>query len=215
MLGTLAAGSSPVLAATMSTDRARLYDRSDATGLAALVRKEEITAMELLEEAIRRTELVNPKINAVTLRHYELARDYVKQNGIPDGPFAGVPFLLKDLGIRLAGTATTGGSRLLQGVVANEDSPLVRRHKRAGLVIFGKTNTPEFGMALTTEPDLSGPCRAVIHGIRLTAQPVPAAGLQQRWLPVLFPWHTLPTVAAPSEYRLLPVGYSVSNLPAH
>ena len=159
MLGTLAAGASQGLAARQSTDISRLYDRSDATGLANLVREGEVTAMELLEEAIRRTELVNPGINAVTLRHYHLARDYLEQGGTPEGPFAGVPFLLKDLGVQLAGTATTGGSRLLADVVADNDSPLVQRHKQAGLVIFGKTNTPEFGMALTTESELYGPCR--------------------------------------------------------
>ena len=115
--------------------------------------------MELLEEAIWRVELINPTLNAITLKHYELARDYVKQNDTPDGPFAGVPFLLKDLGIRLAGTATTGGSRFLMGVVADQDSLLVQRHKQSGLIIFGKTNTPEFGMALTTESDLFGPSR--------------------------------------------------------
>ncbi len=115
--------------------------------------------MELLEEAIRRSELVNPAINAITLKHYDLARDYLKQRGRPDGPFAGVPFLLKDLGVQLAGTATTAGSRFLSGLAADRDSNLVQRHKQAGLVIFGKTNTPEFGMALTTEADLTGPCR--------------------------------------------------------
>ena len=159
MFGTLAAGASPGLAAAGSTDISSLYGRSDATGLASLVREGEVTAMELLEEAIRRAELVNPAINAVTLRHYDLARDYLEQGGTPDSPFAGVPFLLKDLGVQLAGTATTGGSRLLADVVADNDSPLVQRHKQAGLVIFGKTNTPEFGMALTTESELYGPCR--------------------------------------------------------
>lgn len=159
MLGTLAAGASQRLAAEQFTDISLLYSRSDATTLASLVREGEVTAMELLEEAIRRTELVNPDINAVTLKHYEMARDYLKQRGTPDGPFAGVPFLLKDLAVQLAGTATTGGSRLLTGLVADRDSVLVQRYKETGLVIFGKTNTPEFGMALTTESDLYGPCR--------------------------------------------------------
>ncbi len=159
MLGTLAAGASQKLMAEQSMDISVLYGNSDATALAGLVRKGEVTAMELLEEAIRRTELANPDINAVTLKHYELARDYLKRHNPPGGPFAGVPFLLKDLGVQLAGTTTTGGSRILQGLVADRDSALVQRYKQAGLVIFGKTNTPEFGMALTTEPDLFGPCR--------------------------------------------------------
>ena len=159
MLGTLAAGASQKLMAEQSMDISVLSGNSDATALAGLVRKGEVTAMELLEEAIRRTELANPDINAVTLKHYELARDYLKRHNPPSGPFAGVPFLLKDLGVQLAGTTTTGGSRILQGLVADRDSALVQRYKQAGLVIFGKTNTPEFGMALTTEPDLFGPCR--------------------------------------------------------
>ena len=159
LIGALAAGAATRLAAKERTDISGLYGSSDATELARLVRKGEVTSEELLEEAIRRTELVNPEINAVTLRHYELARDYLKHNRTPAGPFSGVPFLLKDLGTRLAGTETTGGSRLLQGILAREDSLLVRRHKQAGLVIFGKTNTPEFGMALTTEPQLYGSCR--------------------------------------------------------
>ena len=159
MLGTLAASASQRLAAEQFTDISLLYSRSDATALASMVREGEVTAMELLEEAIRRTELVNPDINAVTLKHFEMARDYLKQRGTPDGPFAGVPFLLKDLAVQLAGTATTGGSRLLKGLIADRDSVLVQRYKEAGLVIFGKTNTPEFGMALTTESDLYGPCR--------------------------------------------------------
>ena len=159
MLGTLAAGASRSFAAEQSTDISLLYGRSDATALAGLVRKGEVSALELLEEAVRRTELVNPDINAVTLKHYDLARDYLKQHGAPGGPFTGVPFLLKDLGVQLSGTDTTGGSRLLQGLVADRDSVLVQRYKQAGLVIFGKTNTPEFGMALTTESELHGPCR--------------------------------------------------------
>ncbi len=140
-------------------DLASLYGRSDAIDLAALVRNGSVSALELLDEAIRRVELVNPKINAVTAKHYELARDYLKSNPNLDGAFAGVPFLLKDLGTQLESTVTSGGSNLLTGIKAPADDVLVKRHKAAGLVIFGKTNTPEFGMALTTESYLLGPCR--------------------------------------------------------
>lgn len=136
-----------------------VYSESDATSLADLVRRGDLTALELLDEAIRRTEQVDPQINAVVMRHFELARQYVKKGQLPEGPFTGVPFLLKDLGARLEGTVTTGGSRLLEGIVAPTDDVLVDRYKKAGFVIFGKTNTPEFGMALTTESYLHGPCR--------------------------------------------------------
>jgi len=139
------------------SDISTLYDQSDALDLAALVRRGKVTPTELLDEAIRRVEVLNPKLNAVTLKHYELARAAIAE-GLPRGPLAGVPFLLKDLGVQLTGTATTGGSRSLFGFNAKRDSNLVKMHKRAGLVIFGKTNTPEFGMALTTEPTAYGAC---------------------------------------------------------
>jgi Asp-tRNA(Asn)/Glu-tRNA(Gln) amidotransferase A subunit family amidase len=138
-------------------DISTIYDHSDALDLAALVRRGMVTPMELLDEAIRRVEALNPTLNAVTLKHYELARAAITK-GLPRGPLAGVPFLLKDLGVQLAGTPTTGGSRSLFGLNAKRDSTLVEMHKRAGLVIFGKTNTPEFGMALTTESIAYGPC---------------------------------------------------------
>lgn len=159
-LATLTLASAPALAAkeAKETDIQNLYRISDATDLARYIRKGDVTPLELLEEAIRLTELINPKINAVTLKHYELARDTLAE-GTPSGLFAGVPFLLKDLGVQLKGTETTGGSRLLKGILAKRDNVLVSRHKKAGLVIFGKTNTPEFGMALTTESYLYGPCR--------------------------------------------------------
>ncbi len=156
--GGLTAGCSS-LPVTATSDLAALYSRSDATDLAALVRNRSVSALELLDEAIRRAELVNPEINAVTAKHYEMAREYLKTNPELDGAFAGVPFLLKDLGTRLEGTVTSGGSNLLNGIQAPADDVLVKRYKDAGLVIFGKTNTPEFGMALTTESYLLGPCR--------------------------------------------------------
>lgn len=126
--------------------------------LAELVRRRQISAVEVLEEAIRKVEELNPHINAVVQKHYDLARAQVSEGKL-SGPLAGVPFLLKDLGVRLNGTVTTGGSKSLLGIKSSIDSELVRRYKSAGLVVFGKTNTPEFGMALTTEPDLYGACR--------------------------------------------------------
>ena len=140
-----------------STGISEIYGRSDATALAHLVRTGQVTPLELLDEAIRRTEAINPRLNAVTQRLFGMARDYLKREPHLDGPFAGVPFLLKDIGLKLAGTPTTAGSRSLANIKATADSEMVRRFKKAGLVIFGKTNTPEFGMGLTTEPVFSGP----------------------------------------------------------
>lgn len=157
-LGSLGVAGCAAGALSAESDVTRLYSQSDAIDLARHVQRGEVTALELLEEAIRRTLLVNDKLNAVTVSHFDWARETLTRP-LPTGPFQGVPFLLKDLGTQLAGTETTGGSRLLKGIVARRDDELVRRYKQAGFVIFGKTNTPEFGMALTTESYLHGPCR--------------------------------------------------------
>ncbi len=134
------------------------YDDFDGLGLAGLVRQGDVSAYELLEEAVERTRRLDPKINAVTQQHFDLAKEAIDQ-GLPDGPFRGVPFLLKDLGVGLKGTITSSSSKLYQGAVADHDTTLVERYKAAGLVIFGKTNTPEFGITATTEPALHGPAR--------------------------------------------------------
>jgi amidase len=131
------------------------YRRHDAVGLAELVARREVSARELLDAAVARTEAVNPQINAVTQDLTERAR----AEPADAGPFCGVPFLLKDLGAALAGTPTTGGSRLFAGAVAQADSALTAAYKGAGLAIFGKTNTPEFGLWPMTESALLGVCR--------------------------------------------------------
>jgi len=135
------------------------YDDYDATGLAELVKKGEVSPTELLEEAIERLERVNPKINAVVHKMYEGARGMAESDDLPDGPFRGVPFLIKDLLASYAGEPMTGGCRFTQSYVPDHDSEMVKRMKAAGLVIFGKTNTPEFGIMGVTEPDLHGPTR--------------------------------------------------------
>jgi len=129
----------------------------DALGLAELVRKKQASASELLDEAIARLEAVEPRINAVPIRHEQFARRQIAA-GLPDGPFAGVPFLLKDLAL-LAGTPTTYGSRAYKDYVADHSSTLVERYLRAGFVIFGKTASPEFGLNFSTEPVIHGPTR--------------------------------------------------------
>jgi len=134
------------------------YDDYDAIGLAKLVRTKEVSPHELLEEAIERNERINSKTNAVVLKLYDEARESINK-GLPEGPFMGVPFLLKDLHLMLTGTKLTNGSRLFKENVSNHDSTLVERYLKAGLVIFGKTNTPEFGLTVTTEPQLYGPTR--------------------------------------------------------
>jgi amidase len=134
------------------------YDRYDGLGLAALVRAREVTAAELLAAAIERLDARNPAINAVIHRMHDEARAAIAA-GLPEAPLAGVPYLLKDLGTYYAGTPTTAGSRFFRGFVPDHDSEIVRRMKRAGLVIFGKTNTSEFGLSTSVEPMLYGPTR--------------------------------------------------------
>lgn len=131
------------------------YRKFDAIGLAELVNAGKASAAELLDIAIARTEAVNPKVNAVVLEHYDMARAAI-DNGLPDGPFTGVPYVLKDLGSAVKGTVTTDGSVFNKDNVYDFDSTLTERYKKAGLVIFGKTNSPEFGGSPSTENTLFG-----------------------------------------------------------
>ena len=133
------------------------YDDADATTLAHWVARGAVSPSELMEEAVKRLHKVNPELNLLSQNHIELARITV-QKDIPQGAFTGVPFLLKDLGIQMKGTITSSGSALHAHSMARKDSEIVRRFKNAGLVIFGKTNTPEFGLALTTEGRFLGDC---------------------------------------------------------
>ena len=134
------------------------YEQYDALGLAELVRQREVTPQELLEAAMARVEARDGTINAVVTKMYDQARAAIAA-GLPAGPFTGVPFMLKDLGVLYAGVRTSNGSRIFADFVADHDSTLVARYKAAGLVIMAKTNTPEFGIAATTEPQLFGPTR--------------------------------------------------------
>lgn len=130
----------------------------DATAQAELVRKKQVKPIELVEAAIERIERVNPQINAVVTPMYDITRK-AAEGPLPEGPFTGVPFLLKDLTVEFAGSRFCEGSRFLKDWVSKEDNELCRRHKNAGLLVVGKTNTPEFGLVPTTEPFLFGPSR--------------------------------------------------------
>ena len=134
------------------------YLSLDAVGLAARIAAGAFSAAEALEAALARSAKVNPRINAITHDLGERARSEVAAHA-PAGPLAGVPFLLKDLGPKLAGTATTDSCRLYAQDIAETDSPLTSLYKEAGLVIFGKTNTPELGLEPVTEPAMFGPTR--------------------------------------------------------
>jgi amidase len=138
--------------------RADEYIEHDATALADLVRRGEVEPTTLVELAIAQIEAHNPRVNAVVRRMAQEARAAVAQ-GLPDGPLRGVPFLLKDLGATYAGVPTTAGSRYFADDVATEDAEIVRRLRASGLVVVGKTNTPEIGLMGVTEPELHGPTR--------------------------------------------------------
>lgn len=131
------------------------YGAYDALGLAELVRQRAVSPAELLETAVSIAERVDPLINALSQKLYDYGAESLKR-GLPDGPFAGVPFLLKDAGAMLAGTVTTQGSRLFADCMADSDTTLVERYKRAGLVIFGKTTAPEMALAPSTEGSFCG-----------------------------------------------------------
>ena len=125
-------------------------------GQADLVRKKKIKPLELVEGVVQSIERLNPKLNAIVTPLYEYAREQALAP-LPEGPFAGVPFLLKDFLAELAGVRLTDGTAFLRDYVPREDSELVKRFKRAGLIVVGKTNTPELAIGATTEPLLFGP----------------------------------------------------------
>lgn len=141
------------------------YERFDAVGLAQQMREGHMTALDTLEAALARVEARSP-LNAITARHFELARDEAKRlSGLSaadraqrfeKAPLTGVPFALKDLGVAMKGTVTTHGSVFFKDAVADHDSTQVQRYRAAGLNIFAKTASPEFGHTATTESRLFG-----------------------------------------------------------
>lgn len=134
------------------------YMTYDATGLASLVQKKQVTPEELVQAAFTRLEEVNPVLNAVIqTRRDQVFKDMKSLNA--DQPFAGVPFVLKNISQGLEHEPLTAGALLLKDVKAQTDSHFVRRLKQAGLLMIGHTNTPEFGLRNVTEPFLYGPTR--------------------------------------------------------
>ena len=136
------------------------HEQYDGLGLAELVRRGQVTPEELLDAAIERVEARNEAVNAVIWKAYDRARQSIA-DGLPDGPFRGVPYLLKDLGGWLAGDTVTRGSDFFKDAPpVAADSEHVARLKAAGLVIFGRTNSCELGLSLTCEPRAYGPTRS-------------------------------------------------------
>lgn len=140
-----------------------MYD--DAMATAAAIRSGEVSAREVVEDAIARIEAHDPVLNTVVAERFEQALADVDA-GLPPGPLQGVPTLVKDLGMQVAGLPLTRGSRLWAGDVQTQDSELVHRYRRAGMVVLGMSNSPELGKNASTEPLLHGPTRnpwAVTH----------------------------------------------------
>lgn len=134
------------------------YRSYDGLGLADLVRRGDVTAEELLDTALDARAKLDPELNAIVIGLQEDARQALA-DGLPRGPFTGVPFLIKDLHLQVKGTPTTNGSRFFADAIADHDSELVKRYRAAGLVIFGKTASPEFGVTTSTESLIFGKTR--------------------------------------------------------
>jgi len=131
------------------------FGKYDGLGLAELVAKKKITALEVIDEAIARAEQLNPALNAIIFKDFERGRDAAK-SPVPAGPFSGVPTLLKDMRAGATGMPTRSGSRMMPAIPAAYDSTLVARYRAAGIIPLGKTNVPEFGILPTTESVLYG-----------------------------------------------------------
>lgn len=160
--GAAAAGglaAAPALAATKAaTGAGHPLDTHDALGLAELVRTRQVSPLELLDAAIGRAEALDPRLHFMAQRHYDYGRAAIA-NGLPKGPFRGVPWLLKDLNTYIAGLPTGNGSRFFKDYRPDVTSELVRRIEKAGFVVFGKTAVPELGLTGTTENQVTGATR--------------------------------------------------------
>ncbi len=133
---------------------------TDATAQAELVRSGQASPLELVDAAIERIERINPSLNAVIHERFDKARAEARAP-LPDGPFRGVPFLIKDLVCQTVGDPYHCGAEFLKrlGYVADHDTYLAEKFRAAGFIFMGRTNTPEFGSTITTEPLAYGPCR--------------------------------------------------------
>jgi len=134
------------------------FDSYDALGLADLVRTRKVTALELVEEVIARLEAVQNSLHPLAIEHFDMARETARQP-LPEGPLSGVPWLMKNLLLMAEGTVTSNSLTFLAQAVAPHDSEMVRRAKAGGLILVGKTNVPEFGYCISTEPAMYGPTR--------------------------------------------------------
>ncbi|MAI90447.1 amidase [Ponticaulis sp.] len=134
------------------------YSEYDAMGLSELVAKKEVSPDELLDEALSRAEKASEDLNCVSALFPDIARAQIAE-GLPEGPLSGVPFMTKDLGVEVKGAPLTSGSRLFRDFVAERNSTIVERYRKAGIVTFGQTTSPEYGLTTSTESALFGQTR--------------------------------------------------------
>lgn len=175
------------------------YVQYDGLGLAALVRRGEVAPAELLEAAIARCERHNPRLNAVVHTAYEEARR-TAAGRLPEGPFPGVPFLIKDINTPVQGWPMSNGTAWMADRISPADDPIVTRYRTAGLVLFGKTNTPEFGITGTTEGKHLGPCRSPWNPGHITGGSS-GGGRRPRLPPASCRWRMRATGSARSASR--------------
>jgi amidase len=176
----------------------KTYADSDALDLVGLVRGGQVSPAELVEAAITLVERLNPALNAVIHRLYDMARAQA-QTVDRSAPFAGVPFLLKELASSWTGAPNTNSCFYLRDVVADSDTEVVRRMKAAGLVLVGKSNAPENGWSITTEPNSTASRRT--RGRRASRPAARAAGRRR---PSLRAWCRSPkpsTAPVPSAFQ--------------
>jgi amidase len=133
----------------------------DATAQAELVASGKVSPVEMVNAAIERVERYDGALNALTYRWFEAARQLASSSDLPEGPFRGVPYLLKDLYAAEAGKPLSNGSKAYKAAdyVSTEDSTLVARYKASGLISIGRSKSPEFGSVPVTEPEAWGPTR--------------------------------------------------------
>ena len=174
------------------------------------MRKRKISPSELLEAAIARAEAMNPRFNFMAQKHYDYARAEIAR-GLPDGPFTGVPWLLKDLAAYIEGELSEGGSRLNRGNRSIFTTELVERYRRAGLVVFGKTTTPEFGLTGTTESTLMGATRNPWNPAHTPggSSSGSAAAVAAHMVPLAFGTQTAASIVRPAAFCGI-VGYKPS-----
>ncbi len=134
------------------------YGEYDALGLADLVRRKSVSPTELLDAALERAQDAQDQLNCFSSLFPDIAREQIA-TGLPEGPFKGVPYATKDLGVEIRGAPLTGGSRAFRGNVAARDSVLTKRYRAAGFTLFGQTTSPEYGLTTSTESALYGQTR--------------------------------------------------------